>query len=60
MGDVLTIQHHNNVSCYEPFYSEELYALYCSPNFVWVNEMGGACSAYGGEEKVYTGFCGET
>ena len=46
-------------------YNEELSDLYSSPNIVWVikiekNEMGGACSAYGGEESCMQGFVGET
>ena len=37
-------------------YNEELNDLYCSHNVVRVikmenNEMGGACSAYGGQER---------
>ena len=43
---------------------EELNDLYSSPHIVRVikieNEMGGACSTYGGEEKCIQGFCGET
>jgi hypothetical protein len=43
----------------------ELHDLYCSPNIVRVmklrrKEMGGACSAYGGEERRLQGFGGET
>jgi len=46
-------------------HNEELSDLYCSPNIVRVikskkNEMGGACSAYGGEERRIQGFGGET
>ena len=45
-------------------HKEELHDLYCSPNTVPViiekNEMGGACSAYGGEERRIQGFGGET
>ena len=44
---------------------EELNDLYCSPNIVRVlksrkKEMGGACSAFGGEERLIQGFGGET
>ena len=46
-------------------HNEELNDLYSSPNIVWVikfekNEMGGPCSAYGGEEKRIQVFGGET
>ena len=47
-------------------HSEELNDLYSSPNFVWVkkkkneNEMGGACSTYGEEERSIESFGGET
>jgi len=45
-------------------HNEELNELYCSPNIVRVikieNEMGGACSTYGGEERGIQGFGGET
>ena len=42
----------------------ELNILYSSPNVVRVikiekNEMGGACSTYGGEERCIQGFGGE-
>jgi hypothetical protein len=42
-------------------HNEELYAQYCSPKIVRgdkinKNEMGGACSAYGGIGEAYTGF----
>ena len=45
--------------------NEDLSGLYCSPNIVGVikigkNEMGGACSAYGGEGRRIQGFGGET
>jgi hypothetical protein len=33
---------------------------YCSGDKIEKNEMGGACSAYGGEEKRMQGFGGET
>jgi hypothetical protein len=40
-------------------HNEELYDLYCSSNIVRVmkieNEVGGACSAYGGEERCIQG-----
>jgi hypothetical protein len=41
-------------------HNEELYALYCSSNIVWgdqvkKNEMGNACSTYG-EERCVQGF----
>jgi len=46
-------------------HNEELNVLYCSPNIVRVikiekNEIGGACSAYGVEEKRIQNFGGET
>jgi len=46
-------------------YNEELNDLYCSSNIVRVikiekNEIGGACSAYGGEEGCIQGFGWET
>jgi hypothetical protein len=41
-------------------HNEELYDLYTSPNiikpYVKNNEMGGACSTYGAEEKYTQGF----
>ena len=46
--------------------NEELNNLYSSPSIVRViksrrmNEMGGACSAYGGGERCVQGFGGET
>ena len=46
-------------------HNEELNDLYSSPNIVSddnieKNEMGGACSAYGGEERRIQGFGGQT
>ena len=46
-------------------HNEELNDLYSSPTMVAgdknkKNEMGGACAAYGGEEKRIQGFGGET
>jgi len=46
-------------------HNEELNDLHCSPDIVRVikikkNEMGGACSAYGGGERCVQGFGGET
>jgi len=46
-------------------HNEEPNDLYSSPNIVRViksrkNVMGGACSAYGGEERRTQGFGGET
>ena len=46
-------------------HNEELNDLHCSPNTVRgnqteKNEMGGACSAYGGGERCVQGFGGET
>ena len=43
---------------------EELNDLYCSPKYcsgdkIEKNEMGGACSAFGGEERCIQGFGGE-
>jgi hypothetical protein len=33
---------------------------YCEDDKIEKNEMGGACSAYGGEERCIQGFGGET
>jgi len=33
---------------------------YCSGDKIEKNEMGGACSAYGGEERLIQGFGGDT
>ena len=46
-------------------HNEELNDLYssfkfCSHDKIEKNEMGGACSAYGGEERRIQGFGGET
>jgi len=45
-------------------HNEELNDLYSSPNIVRVikprREMGGTCSAYGGEERRIQDFGGET
>jgi hypothetical protein len=47
-------------------HNEELNGLYSVPNIVRVikkienNEMGGACSMYGGRERCVQGFGGET
>jgi hypothetical protein len=46
-------------------HNEELNDLYSLPNIVPVikngkNAVGGACSAYGGEERCIKGFGGET
>ena len=46
-------------------YNEELNELYCSSNIARVikiekNEIGGACSAHGGEEGCIQGFGWET
>jgi hypothetical protein len=44
-------------------HNKELYALYSSPDIIWVikkNEVGGACSMYGGEQRCMQGFSGET
>jgi hypothetical protein len=35
-------------------------AQYCSGDKIEKNEMGGSCSAYGGEEMYIQGFDGET
>ena len=37
-----------------------LLAYYCSGDQIEENEMGGACSAYRGEERRKQGFGGET
>ena len=36
-----------------------LLTQYCSCDKIEKNEMGGACSAYGGEERRMQGFGGE-
>jgi len=43
-------------------HNEELNDVYCSPNIVRYkkNDMGGACSAYWGEERCVQGFGGES
>ena len=43
-------------------HNEELYGLYCSSNIIGVikkNEMGGACSTYGRQERCIQGFGAE-
>jgi hypothetical protein len=37
-----------------------LFTTYCSGNQIEKNEMGGACSTYGGGENCVLGFGGET
>jgi hypothetical protein len=37
-----------------------IFAQYCSGDKIEKNEMGGACSTYGGEERLIQGFGGET
>jgi hypothetical protein len=42
-------------------HNEELNDLYSSPNINQIeNEMGGACSTYGGEDRCIQDFGGET
>jgi hypothetical protein len=46
-------------------HNEEPNGLYCSPNIVRVikskkNELEGACSVYGGEERLIKSFGGKT
>jgi hypothetical protein len=45
-------------------HNKELYALYSSPNIIWViksrRQMGRTCGTYGGEERCIQGFSGET
>jgi hypothetical protein len=46
-------------------HNEELYDLYCSPNIIGgdkikKNDMGGACSTYGRQERCIKSFGGET
>jgi len=43
-------------------HNEEINDLYCTPNIFSgdKNEMGGTCSAYGGDERRIQGFGGET
>jgi hypothetical protein len=50
---------------WKKLHNEELNDLFYSPNIVRAikmdkNEMGGACSAYGGEERLIQGFGGKT
>jgi hypothetical protein len=50
---------------YRKLLNEELNNFFSSPTIMRViniekNEMGGACSAYGGEERRMQGFGGET
>jgi len=37
-----------------------LLTQYCSGDHIEKNEMGGACSAYGGEDRRIRGFGGDT
>jgi hypothetical protein len=46
--------------CFAPFQSVRLLTQYCSADKIEKNEMGGACSAYGGGERRVQGFGGET
>jgi hypothetical protein len=45
-------------------HNEELYALYFSPNIIWViksrRQRDRACSTYGSEERCKQGFSGKT
>jgi hypothetical protein len=41
-------------------YISVLVTQFCSGDKIEKNEMGGACSAYGGEERRIQGFGGET
>jgi len=50
LGEMLTTPHSKNLSCYDIFTQQSSDK----------NEMGGACSAYGGEESRVQGFGGET
>jgi hypothetical protein len=38
----------------------DLYSKYCLGDQIEENEMGGACSTYGGDERCIQGFHGET
>ena len=53
---------YTSVRCIREFseYISVLLAQYCSGDKIEKNEMGGACSAYGGEERRIQGFGGET
>jgi hypothetical protein len=42
----------------EKLHNEELNDLYPSPDQIEKNEIGGACSTYGGEERRIQGFWG--
>jgi len=35
---------------------EDLHQLCCSPDIIWMNSIGEACGAYGGDESRHTGF----
>jgi hypothetical protein len=50
------ISHHSNSSENKT----GIKPLYCSDDKIEKNEMGGPCSAYGGEKKCIQGFGGET
>ena len=57
---------HGNIAgrldSYSYFYklTNVLLIQYCSVDKIEKNEMGGACSAYGGEGRLIQGFGGET
>jgi hypothetical protein len=49
----------------QPFENESYFVIvlliqYCSSDKIEKNEMGGACSAYGGEQESIQYFGGET
>jgi len=50
------------ISCHKTNTSSSVFhvAQYFSGDKIEKNEMGGACSAYGGEERRIQGFGGET
>ena len=41
-------------------HNEELLTQFCSGDKIEKNKMGGACSAYGGQERYIEGSGGET
>jgi hypothetical protein len=38
---------------------EDLYQLCCSPDIIWMNSIGEACGAYGGDGAGIQGFGGK-
>jgi len=42
--------------CGENYITRSLLTQYCAGDNIGKNEMGGACSVYGGEERCIQGF----